>query len=445
MLNKITTLKNQLLSHQGFVKYASNVSWLMAEKVLRLFLGLFVAIWVTRYLGAEQYGLLSYAQSIVVFFVSFASFGLDGILVRELVQNSEQVELLLGTAFVLKLLAGILALVAFCIFWLIQGDASGVNLLIFLMAISVLFQSFNVIDAFYQSQVMSKYVAWSNAIMIITTSLVKVVLILNQAPLKYFAFAFALDMIVLAFGLIYFYCFHTKKSIFWWCFDYKKAIELARQSIPIIVSGLMFVAYSRIDQIMITHFLGYREVGYFSASLRLIESFYFIPILLVNSFFPAILKAKEHSKELYILRMQRLVLLCLLPCFVICLVSSVGAYFWIDVLYGQGFSPSAIILQLQTWSLLLTAIGYVNSMWFVGEKLEWLLAVNYVVAMLSNVVLNYLLIPKYGLMGAVCASLISQMVAYYGLLWFNSKSRFLVQYVYNASIVKSLKQKNLPL
>ena len=53
MIDKIISLKN----HQGFMKYFKNTSWLFFEKILRMFVGLFIGIWVARYLGPERFGL----------------------------------------------------------------------------------------------------------------------------------------------------------------------------------------------------------------------------------------------------------------------------------------------------------------------------------------------------------------------------------------------------
>ena len=86
----------------GFRKYFANTSWLLGERILRMAISLFVGIYVARYLGPERFGLLSYALSFVWLFSSLASFGLDDILVRELVQRPEQRNNLLGTVFWLK-------------------------------------------------------------------------------------------------------------------------------------------------------------------------------------------------------------------------------------------------------------------------------------------------------------------------------------------------------
>ena len=98
----------QLKHHSGFRKYFANTSWLLGEKILRMVVALFVGIYVARYLGPENYGLLSYTNSFVAIFVALATLGLDDVVVRELVKYPEQREELLGTSFLLKIVGAVL-------------------------------------------------------------------------------------------------------------------------------------------------------------------------------------------------------------------------------------------------------------------------------------------------------------------------------------------------
>ena len=83
MIERIKSLK----AHNGFMKYFKNTSWLVVEKILRLVVGLFVGVWVARYLGPKQFGVFSYVQSFVALFTPIASFGLDSIIVTEKINN----------------------------------------------------------------------------------------------------------------------------------------------------------------------------------------------------------------------------------------------------------------------------------------------------------------------------------------------------------------------
>ena len=160
MSNKLKTLRQ----HQGFMRYFKNTSWLMGEKVLRMFVGLFVGIWVARYLGPEQFGLFSYAQSFVGLFVAFATLGLDGIIVRELVKDPNKRDALLGTAFRLKLIGALLVLIALAFAVKLSHQDTITTLLIFIVASATVFQSFNIIDFYFQANVLSKYTVYANCV-----------------------------------------------------------------------------------------------------------------------------------------------------------------------------------------------------------------------------------------------------------------------------------------
>ena len=122
----------------------------MGEKLLRMVVGLFVGIWVARYLGPERYGLLSYAMSFVGLFIAIATLGLDSIVVRELVKDESLRSKLLGTAFTLKLIGAFLMLIILAIAVHLTSNDYDTNLLIFIIASATIFQSFNVIDLYFQ-------------------------------------------------------------------------------------------------------------------------------------------------------------------------------------------------------------------------------------------------------------------------------------------------------
>lgn len=99
-----------LFHHQGFIRYFKNTSWMMAEQLLRIIAGLFVGIWVARYLGPQQFGLFSYALAFTAIFGGIAKLGLDGIVVRELVNYPEKRDAYLGTAFWLKVIGAFIVM-----------------------------------------------------------------------------------------------------------------------------------------------------------------------------------------------------------------------------------------------------------------------------------------------------------------------------------------------
>ena len=84
-------------------RYLLNTSWVMAEQVFRIISAVFVGIYIARYLGPENFGILSYSLSIAAFVMAISRLGMDAVLVRELVNKPERHSQLLGTAFWLML------------------------------------------------------------------------------------------------------------------------------------------------------------------------------------------------------------------------------------------------------------------------------------------------------------------------------------------------------
>ncbi|NIA09535.1 MAG: oligosaccharide flippase family protein, partial [Nitrospiraceae bacterium] len=226
----ISRLK-QLKDHQGFRKYLANTSWLFFERILRMAVALFVGVYVARYLGPSRYGLLSYAMAFVGLFSAFASLGLDGIVVRELVKTPQKRDELLGTVFVLKLIGAVLMFGAIFIGVQFTHNDSFTNLLIAIIAASFIFQAFRVIDFNFQATVQSKYVVQAQVAQMVISSITKLILIWIEAPLLWFAMVSLSDAIVLAAGLIWNYLRKVGR-ISLWRFRIVTSISLLKDSWP---------------------------------------------------------------------------------------------------------------------------------------------------------------------------------------------------------------------
>ena len=420
MIKQIQRLK----SHQGFLKYFKNTSWLLSEKIFKAFTEVFVGIWIARYLGPEQFGLFSYAQSFAALFLVLATLGLDGIVIRELVKDESKADKLIGTAFVLKLIG---AIVVFAILAAAVGLTSNdtyTNTLVFIIASATIFQAFNVVDFYFQAKVLSKYVAFVNAITLFISSVVKIVLILNEAPLIAFAWIVLFDSIVLAIGFIYIYIKkNTTSSIQYLSFNKLTAIDLLRDSWPLILSGIVTSIYMRIDQVMIKEILDTEAVGQYAAAVRLSEAWYVIPVVIASSLFPAIVNAKKQNEELYYLRLQKLYNLMTWMAITIAIAMTFLSDWVVDLLYGSQYDQAGGVLMIHAWSGIFVFLGVASGKWFLSENLQVLAFWRTFYGMIINIVLNIFLIPKYGIQGAAVATLVSQSVAAYFFDFFNSKTR----------------------
>jgi len=404
MLERLKSLKN----HQGFMKYFKNISWLFAEKILRMVVGLFVGIWVARYLGPEQFGLFSYAGSFVGLFTAFATLGLDGIVIRELVKDESRRDKLIGTAFWLKFFGAFLVLIVLAIAIIFTSNDTQTNSLIFIIASATIFQSFNVIDMYFQSKVMSKYVVYANIISLLLSSFVKIALILNEAPLIAFAYVVLFDSFILAMGFLYFYK-QNNLSIKLWRFDKDIALELLKDSWPLILSSMIISIYMKVDQVMIKEMLSSEAVGQYAAAVRLSEAWYFIPSVISASLFPAIINAKKMSEELYYERLQKLYDLMVWLAIAIAIPMTFLSDWVVEFLYGEAYITAGAVLMIHIWAGVFVFLGVARSSWLINENLQKYTPFYLAVSMLVNIIFNYLWIPILGINGAAYGTLLAQI------------------------------------
>ena len=405
---RITLLKG----HSGFRKYFANTSWLLGERILRMGVSLFVGIYVARYLGPERYGLLSYANSFVGILLAFATLGLDEIVVRELVKSPEQRETILGSSFFLKLVGTLLMWTAILAAVPFTENDLQTNFLIIIIAFGVVFQAFNVIDFNFQAKVKSKYVVHAQFVQLIVSSIIKIILVVNETPLIWFASVYCLDAIVLAIGLVFVY-FYNGENIFCWKWSFETSKYLLHDSWPLILAGVVVSIYMKIDQVMIKEMLGAKEVGLYAAAVKLSEAWYFIPMAIASSLFPAIINAKHYQKEDYYQRLQKLYDLMVWIALAIALPTAILSSWIVELLYGNEYLESSSVLIIHIWSGIFVFLGVASN--------KYLLAENYIkktfyrtfVGALLNIIMNYYLIGIMGIKGAALSTFASHFFAAY--------------------------------
>jgi len=410
------------ISSQGFKRYFANTSWLMGHRVLSMVVALFVGVYVARYLGPKRFGLLSYAGSFVGLFTALATLGLDGIMVRELVKTPERSNELLGTSFWLKAGGAILMWIGIATAIPFTRNDTQTNILIIIIAFAVIFQAFNVVDFNYQAEVKSKYVVYARLVQLVASSITKLIFIWISAPLVWFACVFLLDAVVLAIGLTAMYLKNTGK-VWYWKWRWQTAKELLKDSWPLILSGMVISIYMKIDQVMIKEMLGAEQVGLYAAAVGLSEAWYFIPIAITSSVFPAIINAKKQSEELYYQRLQKLYDLMVWLAVAIALPTTFLASWVIRVLYGDAFLQASGVLSIHIWAGVFVFLGVASGKWLLTENLQIFSTINTSIGAMVNIVLNYILIKKMGINGAAISTLISYFIAAYLCLSFFDKTR----------------------
>jgi PST family polysaccharide transporter len=404
---------DQFTDSPNRVSIAVNAGWLFVERILRMSLGLFVGIWVARYLGPDQFGSYNFAIALVALFIPIASLGIHQIAVRDLVQEPDQANEILGGAFFLRLLGGLIGFaLAVAAVSIVRPDDGLSRWLVIIIATALIFRSFETGEYWFQSKVQSKYVVYAKSIASVLSALLKITLILAGAGLILFAVAYVSEFFLGAVCLLAVLSWRGR-PITTWSFDKKRVVSIFRDTLPLALSGLLYMFYLRVDQVMLGQMLGDWHVGIYSTAVRIAEVWYFIPYALVNSSFPAILESKENSEELYRRRLQKLYNFLLWFSILFAIPISIFSGDIIGALYGVNYIDAAPILSINIWSGVFVFFGVARVTWMVTEGLQKYNNYFLGAGVLLNVFLNLLLIPWMGGIGAALASLAAQVVANY--------------------------------
>jgi O-antigen/teichoic acid export membrane protein len=227
-----------------------------------------------------------------------------------------------------------------------------------------------------------------------------------------FAFVFIFESIVLSITFIYQFNKKTSVSIFKWHFKLDLAKSLLKNSWTLIISGLFVTIYFKVDQLIIKHLINVREVGFYSAAVRLSEIWYFVPIIISNTFFPSIIRLRNSNYLDFLKKIQSLFSLLIWIAILLASFVSLTGRWIIDLLYGPEFNTISSVLIIHIWTGVFVFFGVAWSNWMVIENHQKTMMKIQICSLITNVVLNFLFIPKWGIDGSAFATLISYAIGH---------------------------------
>lgn len=421
----------KLLKNQTAQRYIFNSSWMLAEQLLRIISGVLVGIYVARYLGPEQFGMLSYVLAISAFILSTTRLGMDSVLIRELINNPEKNKVLMGTAFWLMMSAALACYLVAAIGILLMDDLSSIKIYAYIVSASAFFTTFLVIDYFFQSQIKAKYSAICKTLTLLLLSMVKIGLIFAEAELLWFVIASLLEHVVLAILLLV-VVYKVRDISFLKHFNLDDARSMLRSAWPMVLSAVALLIYMRIDQIMIRNMLGLHEVGIYSAAVKIYESWIVLPYIITISLLPAIVKLKKTDEVNYRRRLTQLFRLVIWMSILAAVVVSLISEPLMVIAFGEQYRASAAVVNIVMWTAVFASMGSVSARYFNVEKMEKKIALRTALAAVINIALNLALIPNYGINGAAVATLACTFFANYIMDWFDKDLRVLLKIKHRA-------------
>jgi O-antigen/teichoic acid export membrane protein len=395
---------------EGFNKYFRNTGWMFVGKMMAFVTSFFTIAIVARYLGPENLGKISYAQSLIAIFSMFASLGIDHIVYRDLVAHPEREGEILGTAIATKLVFGGLTFIVTLATALSLHDDPILTWIVGIIALSFIIQPLSTIGHVFGARVLAKYPAIVSIVFAFLMPALKLTVIWFDKGILYFAGLITLEALLLSLIYILLYKKILAGSFQSFTVSWNTFKNMVHDSWPLMLVGVTGYLYARIDQVMIQHFIDSTSVGLYEAAVRLTEPLGFFPGVIIGSLFPALINARKDSPEEYRKRFRSLVGLCMGISTFLALTIYILAPYLIGWLYGDAYTASVSILRIYVWSNVGTVATLLMYNYFIAENKTRLQLIYTTIGALLNITLNALLIPVLGITGAAYATLITVIV-----------------------------------
>lgn len=411
-----------------------NILWLFGEKIVRFSLGLTVSALVARYLGVEKFGIWSFALTIVTLINIIPYFGLDNIIIKKMSQDDGESSELIANSITLKfVLSGIATLLTILIGFYHQFTNPDLFLLLVIMSIVFFFKPFDVFDQYFQSKVLSKYVVISKIVGFTLSSLLKILFVFYSASIFWFSLSYLAEFFGIAALLFFFYFIKNKSDRLIFNWNKKLIKDLIKESYPLVLSTLAVWIYLKVDQLMIKELLDYNELGYYSVAVRMSEATYFLPTIIVSTFFPKMAAFAINDKKKFEEKFKRLVSVLIYASLTTSFLCSILSPLIIKFCFGEQYNNSIEILKIHFWSLVFVSLGTLMSRYYIINGLQKYVLLNTTVGCVINILLNLLLIPELNGLGAAITTLISYSISSFILVFCFKETR-----AYGMIILRSL-------
>ena len=387
-------------------KVIKNATWIIVCRIAQALISLIIGMISARYLGPSNYGLLSYAGSVVAFVVPLAQLGFRNILVEEFISHPEREGKTLGTSLVMCVISSIFCIIG-CVAFVSITNVGEIDTIIVcvLYSISLIFQMTEMIQYWYQAKLLSKYTSITSLISYVLIALYKVFLLITKKSIYWFAISYAFDFLIISLILYIIYKKFGGQKL---SFSFALGKQMFSRSKYYIVSSMMVTIFSQTDKIMIKIMLGNAENGYYSTAITCAGVTGFVFLAIIDSLRPIIFESKKTDQKQFEKSMSILYSVIIYFGIVQSLILTLLANPIITIFYGDAYLPAIPLLQIITWYTTFSYLGNVRNIWMLAEEKQKFLWIINLSGALLNVAGNFILIPVLGSAGAAVASVATQ-------------------------------------
>lgn len=402
---------------------AKNTIFLLMSQVYSLVLSFLFLSVSARYLGPVNFGILSFALAFTGIFSIFTDIGLKQYMTREVAKNKDSTRKYLGNVTGIKfILVGITAIAIVIVSELLGLQSPGREV-VYIIAVSMFLNA--ITQTFYTMFQAHERMGYLSLGMVLeSTSLLALAVfsIQSGADIVLFSMIYLFTrFIILIFCIVVSAVKFVRPTL---SFDMKFWKDTMKHAWPFGLAGFFIVIYCWLDTIMLSFFWDSEAVGYYNAAFRLIMVTSFVPATFLAALFPVMARSFKQSKNdlklIYRLTLKYMLMLAI-PMAIGTVLLSRDI---IILIFGMEFEPSAIALQILIWQSAFSFINYALAHLLNSINRQILVTKAMGLGMITNIVLNLIIIPEYGFVGASITTVITELVVVAILYRSVSKTRY---------------------
>jgi len=406
-------------------RIAKNTAILLAANIISRVISFFYVMYTARYLGAEGFGILSFALAFTGIFGVFADLGLKTLTVRDVARDKSLAGKYLRNIIAIKIFLVIITFGLIVITIYLLGYPKQTIKVVYFIALSVIFNAFSgMYYSIFQAYEKMEYQSLGNILSNILIFLGFLFAISQGFSVIVFAsIYFLVSIIIFGYTLfIYEQKFILPKIEFDWEF-WKAKIK---EALPFGLTGTFITIYLWMDSVMLSFVKGEEVVGWYNAAYKLILTLLFIPGIINTAIFPSMSRfyiSSQNSLKLIHEKYFKFMLVIGIPI-------GIGTTFLADriilLIYGEDFIPTIIILKILIWSLVLIFFRTSFDRLFESIGKQIIVSEAFGIGVILNLILNLTLIPKYSYIGAAVATVITDLVIFILLIVFSLKVEYCI-------------------
>lgn len=394
-----------------------NTSWLFIGELSGRIIRFSIVVYAAKILGAASYGIFSYALTLAAFLTIFSDLGISPVLTKETARLTGDHKQYFGAALILKLI--LIAVNAIILFFAVPAFARAEAIALFPFVFFVFaFDSFRELGfAVNRALETMEREAYAKIFLNATVAILGFVFIAKSPTPLALMWAYVIGT---GLGLVVtIWLLRKHLTVMFGKVRLDLIWPLFRDALPVGLLGILGAISINTDMIMIGWWRSAEELGYYAVSQKVILLLYIVPTLLSSAAFPVFSRLANVNNDRFRLVFEKMMAACTLLAFPIAVGGALTAPSIISW-FGSQYLPATATLQILFFTILvLYPSTVIPNALFAYNKQKFFITFAAVGA-LGNVLLNWLLIPTFGIVGAALATVFAQLAAN-TLIWIQMK------------------------